>query len=76
MSDDPALKWRHSVPCPYCGARSGSVIESRPQPDGTTLRRRRCVACFQTFITDEVAVLPEEGKHLVKKPRPDESPDQ
>lgn len=42
------------VRCPYCSANDDRVIDSRPLPDATGVRRRRgCAACGQRFTTVE-----------------------
>jgi transcriptional repressor NrdR len=48
------------VHCPSCGADDDKVVDSRPTPDGTAIRRRReCRACGFRFTTFERAELPE-----------------
>ena len=40
--------------CPVCRHTESRVIDSRPTPDGTSIRRRReCVSCGRRFTTDE-----------------------
>ena len=40
--------------CPFCGFESTSVINSRPDREGNTIRRRReCDQCHQRFTTYE-----------------------
>jgi transcriptional repressor NrdR len=47
------------VHCPSCGADDDKVVDSRPTPDGTAIRRRReCRACGLRFTTFERAELP------------------
>jgi transcriptional repressor NrdR len=47
------------VRCPGCGADDDKVVDSRPTPDGTAIRRRReCQACGVRFTTFERAELP------------------
>jgi transcriptional repressor NrdR len=47
------------VHCPSCGADDDKVVDSRPTPDGTAIRRRReCRACGFRFTTFERAELP------------------
>lgn len=42
------------VRCPECGRNDDHVVDSRPQPDGGAIRRRReCVACGSRFTTFE-----------------------
>jgi transcriptional repressor NrdR len=55
--------------CPYCKASETSVLDSRPSPDGATIRRRRaCLRCERRFTTQERAevertlVIKESGK--------------
>ena len=41
--------------CPGCGFSESKVIDSRPVPDGNSIRRRReCLACQKRFTTFEV----------------------
>ncbi len=45
--------------CPYCGHGDQRVLDSRPTPDGGTIRRRReCPACTRRFTTIERAERP------------------
>ena len=47
------------VQCPYCGHPDQRVLDSRPTPDGGTIRRRReCPACTRRFTTIERAERP------------------
>lgn len=40
--------------CPDCGQDDDHVVDSRPQPDGASIRRRReCRACGSRFTTFE-----------------------
>ena len=40
--------------CPVCRHTESRVIDSRPTPDGTSIRRRReCVSCGRRFTTYE-----------------------
>jgi transcriptional repressor NrdR len=40
--------------CPICHHTESKVIDSRPTPDGTSIRRRReCVGCGRRFTTYE-----------------------
>ena len=40
--------------CPFCRTEDSRVIDSREQPGGTVIRRRReCVACHRRFTTYE-----------------------
>jgi len=42
------------VRCPECGKDDDHVVDSRPQPDGESIRRRReCHACSARFTTFE-----------------------
>jgi len=42
------------VRCPDCGKDDDHVVDSRPQPDGEAIRRRReCRACRARFTTFE-----------------------
>jgi transcriptional repressor NrdR len=48
------------VRCPTCGADDDRVVDSRPNPDGDAIRRRReCRACGERFTTFERVELPE-----------------
>ena len=41
--------------CPYCAYIDSKVIDSRPSPDGTSIRRRReCLSCQKRFTTFEM----------------------
>ncbi len=55
--------------CPACGYIDSKVIDSRPSPDGASIRRRReCLECqrrFTTFETIEavqIFVLKKDGE--------------
>lgn len=40
--------------CPYCGCMDSKVVDSRPNEDGTVIRRRReCTECGQRMTTYE-----------------------
>lgn len=40
--------------CPHCGATDTRVVDSRPSPDGMSIKRRReCVECSARFTTYE-----------------------
>lgn len=40
--------------CPYCGCMESKVVDSRPNEDGTVIRRRReCTRCGQRMTTYE-----------------------
>ena len=42
------------VRCPYCGSTRDRVVDSRPNEDETTIRRRRaCTGCNRRFTTFE-----------------------
>jgi transcriptional repressor NrdR len=49
------------VRCPSCGLDDDHVVDSRPQPDGSAIRRRRecngCATRFTTFERIELAPL-------------------
>lgn len=54
--------------CPYCSHPDSKVIDSRPGPDGASIRRRReCLACQRRFTTFEmtetmqIVVLKKDG---------------
>lgn len=52
--------------CPFCGAPSTGVVESRGSEDGSTIRRRRhCGECDKRFTTYER--LEESALWVVKK---------
>lgn len=61
--------------CPGCGFMESKVIDSRPVPDGNSIRRRReCLSCqkrfttFETIETTPIIVLKKEGgKELFDK---------
>ena len=61
--------------CPGCGYMESKVIDSRPVPDGNSIRRRReCLSCqkrfttFETIETTPIIVLKKEGgKELFDK---------
>lgn len=40
--------------CPKCGSMQDSVVDSRPQEDGSIKRRRKCMACGDRFYTIEI----------------------
>ncbi len=41
--------------CPACGARNSHVLDSRPQEDHSSIKRRReCEACGKRFTTYEM----------------------
>lgn len=64
-ADDAAARSSRPVPavldvyasgvrCPECGQDDDHVVDSRPQPDGEAIRRRReCRACGSRFTTFE-----------------------
>ena len=40
--------------CPFCGAQDSKVVDSRPNEDSNSIRRRReCIACQRRFTTYE-----------------------
>src|SRR3974390_2078444 len=56
--------------CPKCGCQEDRVIDSRPSPEGATIRRRReCTKCGHRFTTYEeveregLMVLKHDGRH-------------
>ena len=61
--------------CPGCGFTESKVIDSRPVPDGNSIRRRReCLACqkrfttFETIETTPIIVIKKSGgKELFDK---------
>ena len=45
--------------CPGCGFAESKVIDSRPVPDGNSIRRRReCLSCQKRFTTFETIETP------------------
>ena len=57
--------------CPFCGHEDTQVKDSRPNDDGTAIRRRRsCVGCSQRFTTiervqlRELIVLKNDGRRV------------
>ncbi len=49
-----------AVRCPVCGVDDDRVVDSRPSPDGSAIRRRRaCGRCGERFTTFERIELPE-----------------
>ncbi len=40
--------------CPRCGKPGGYIYDTRPQPNGRILRRRRCPFCYETWKSIEV----------------------
>ncbi len=55
--------------CPYCNYTDSKVIDSRPNDDSSSIRRRReCVKCSRRFTTYEqiesfpVLVIKKDGK--------------
>lgn len=45
--------------CPFCGYDDLKVLDSRPVPDGESIRRRReCLSCARRFTTVERAERP------------------
>ena len=61
--------------CPGCGYTESKVIDSRPVPDGNSIRRRReCLSCqkrfttFETIETTPIIVIKKSGgKELFDK---------
>jgi transcriptional repressor NrdR len=61
--------------CPGCGFAESKVIDSRPVPEGNSIRRRReCLACQKRFTTFEmietvqiVVVKKNGGKEMFNK---------
>ena len=47
-----------SMPCPRCGARKSTVVDSRPRDDGVTRRRRECMNCQHRFTSFESMIDP------------------
>jgi transcriptional repressor NrdR len=40
--------------CPFCGYAESKVVDTRPNDDGSSIRRRReCLACTKRFTTYE-----------------------
>lgn len=42
--------------CPHCGGAESKVIDTSPEADGTTHRRRECLDCHKRFSTVERAI--------------------
>ena len=67
--------WLLQMRCPGCGYTESKVIDSRPVPDGNSIRRRReCLACqkrfttFETIETTPIIVIKKSGgKELFDK---------
>ena len=52
--------------CPHCEQDNDKVIESRPNIDGTSVRRRReCLACGYRFTSYEH--IEEKQEHIEEK---------
>lgn len=53
--------------CPKCG-ESSVVYDSREQPDGSIVRRRRCLSCGAKFETVErfMRFIPKRKRNLRK----------
>ncbi len=50
---------KNSMRCPFCGYEELKVLDSRPVPDGESIRRRReCLQCARRFTTVERAERP------------------
>ena len=47
-----------SVPCPFCGSLFAKVMDVRPGPGGSTLRRRRECPGGHKYTTYEEALEP------------------
>jgi len=52
------------VACPRCGSPQNLVTDSRPQPQGRYIRRRRRCDCGERFTTMEI-VVPRGSRALV-----------
>lgn len=55
--------------CPACGCVESRVVDSRPSPDGNSIRRRReCLECqrrfttFETIETTQIFVIKKDGE--------------
>lgn len=55
--------------CPACGCIESKVVDSRPSPDGNSIRRRReCLECqrrfttFETIETTQIFVIKKDGE--------------
>lgn len=55
--------------CPACGCIESRVVDSRPSPDGNSIRRRReCLECqrrfttFETIETTQIFVIKKDGE--------------
>ncbi len=47
-------------PCPNCGTRKSSTIDSRPDEKGHVRRRKECTNCANRFTTYETLIPPDE----------------
>ncbi len=43
--------------CPHCGKSDSKVIDTTHEPEGSTHRRRECLACHKRFSTRERVIL-------------------
>lgn len=55
--------------CPACGCTESKVVDSRPSPEGSSIRRRReCLECgrrfttFETIETTQIFVIKKDGE--------------
>ncbi len=55
--------------CPSCGCTESKVVDSRPSPEGNSIRRRReCLECqkrfttFETIETTQIFVIKKDGE--------------
>lgn len=55
--------------CPACGCTESKVVDSRPSPEGNSIRRRReCLECqkrfttFETIETTQIFVIKKDGE--------------
>lgn len=55
--------------CPYCGFNDSKVVDSRPDDENNSIRRRReCIACGKRFTTHEqvesfpILVIKKDGR--------------
>lgn len=50
-----------ALTCPHCGEYVSKVIDSRPTPQATIMRRRECATCRRRFTTLETVQTTADG---------------
>lgn len=63
----PKKRTRREIPipcdiCVRCGAEENSVLDSRPMPNCTRWRKRRCSKCGKTWTTLECGYTFDGGE--------------